>query len=580
MQLPELSSKGAFPMTQVSRISRRLAAFGCVAALASLASPAAAQPAGFVIGSANVATADPAVPRPSTTPCAVQLYSGFTFADFSPKPFSYTPPAACPGPWAKVVLEADFAVTTGRQFDRTAQIALGHVNLYYGTTAEPSSTLAPSWHVERDLTDYTALFRTAQTGEVNLGNLVNSTYTGILSGSARLLFYPAAAAAPAPRTADVVLSLSTAPGGAALLDTTANVLAPSLALPTNIEGAYLDVITQSQSSDEFWFTCVPDDVADDLFSCPGSSFREAEITIDGQPAGVAPVYPWLFTGAVDPLLWRPIPAVQTLNFEPYRVDLTPFAGVLSNGQPHQVGLSVFNANHYFLVTGTLLLYLDAGSTQVTGAVTRNTLTAQPQYSAQKTLTPAADGSLTANVETTSTRQLQIAGFVNTSHGRVETTVLQALHFSNDQDFVLSDTRFFQDIDQNTTISSSTLTREGHTVRHVEKQLSYPLTFTIDFVVNADGSQAQTTTVDQKFESLRVQGGPGALALSQILNHMSGHDTLLFNAAGAFTGFRDRATSQTYLSRETPGTCYSRKVTSADGLLTSVVDGQGCPGHGH
>jgi hypothetical protein len=62
--------------------------------------------------------------------------------------------------------------------------------------------------------------------------------------------------------------------------------------------------------------------------------------------------------------------------------------------------------------------------------------------------------------------------------------------------------------------------------------------------------------------------------------MSGHDTLLFNAAGAFTGFRDRATSQTYLSRETPGTCYSRKVTSADGLLTSVVDGQGCPGHGH
>ncbi|HEX2644304.1 MAG TPA: peptide-N4-asparagine amidase, partial [Thermoanaerobaculia bacterium] len=159
-------------MTQVSRISRRLAAFGCVAALASLASPAAAQPAGFVIGSANVATADPAVPRPSTTPCAVQLYSGFTFADFSPKPFSYTPPAACPGPWAKVVLEADFAVTAGRQFERTAQIALGHVNLYYGTTAEPSSTLAPSWHVERDLTDYTALFRTAQTGEVNLGNLV------------------------------------------------------------------------------------------------------------------------------------------------------------------------------------------------------------------------------------------------------------------------------------------------------------------------------------------------------------------------------------------------------------------------
>ena len=69
----------------------------------------------------------------------MQLYSNLTFADFSPKPFTYTPPAACPGPWAKVVLEADFSVTAGRQFDRTAQIALGHVNIYFGTTAEPSA---------------------------------------------------------------------------------------------------------------------------------------------------------------------------------------------------------------------------------------------------------------------------------------------------------------------------------------------------------------------------------------------------------------------------------------------------------
>ena len=80
------------------------------------------------MGSANVATADPSVPRPATSPCVVQLFSNLTFADFTPKPFTYTPPAACPAPWAKVVLEVDFDVTTGRQFDRTAQIAIGHVN--------------------------------------------------------------------------------------------------------------------------------------------------------------------------------------------------------------------------------------------------------------------------------------------------------------------------------------------------------------------------------------------------------------------------------------------------------------------
>ncbi|HEV7786526.1 MAG TPA: peptide-N4-asparagine amidase [Thermoanaerobaculia bacterium] len=285
------------------------------------------------VGSSNTATSDPTVPRPHTTPCAVQLFSNFQFADFSPKPFTYAPAAGCPGPWAKVVLEADFACTAGRQFDRTAEIAIGHTNVYFGTTSEPSASVSPSWHVERDLTDYSPLFRTAQTGEVNLGNLVNSTFTGILSGSARLLFYPSSHSEPAPRAADVVLPMATAPGGAVILDTTASVLSPSFNLPTNIEGAFLDVITQSQSGDEFWYTCVPDDVANELFSCGGTAFREAEISIDGQPAGLAPVYPWIFTGGIDPLLWRPIPGVQTLNFLPYRVDLTPFTPSRRRGPP-------------------------------------------------------------------------------------------------------------------------------------------------------------------------------------------------------------------------------------------------------
>src|SRR5262249_8609815 len=73
------------------------------------------------VGSPNVATADPAVPRPNTRPCTVTLFESQAFADFTPKPFTFTPPSACPGPWAAVVLEADFSVTAGLQFDRTAQ---------------------------------------------------------------------------------------------------------------------------------------------------------------------------------------------------------------------------------------------------------------------------------------------------------------------------------------------------------------------------------------------------------------------------------------------------------------------------
>jgi hypothetical protein len=527
------------------------------------------------VGSANTATADPTVSRPATTPCAVQLFSNVTFADFSPKPFTYAPPAACPGPWAKVVLEADFSVTAGRQFDRTAQIALGHANIYYGTTAEPSRTLSPSWHVERDLTDYSALFRTVQSGDVNLGNLVNDTYTGIIQGSARVLFYPPAAASPAPRTADAVLPFSDAPGGAALLDTTASVLAPTFSLPRNVEAAYLDVIPQSQSADEFWFTCVPDDVADQLFSCPGTAFREVEVTIDGQPAGVAPVYPWIYTGGIDPLLWRPIPGVQTLNFVPYRVDLTPFAGVLSNGQPHQVGVSVYNANHYFLVAASLLLYLDHGAAQVTGAVTQNTVGAPRPPTVKENHTTAPDGSITGTVTTGSTRLFTLAGYVNTSHGRVETTVRQALGFVNTQRFVNSDTQFVQNISQTTEIVSGTDTRQGRSVSHTDSHASYPLKADISFAVNADGSSAQTTTIHQGFDTQEARLGNGAPRAALVSNTVDTKDTLLFDATGANTGFQDRKSSQTYYSLGIPGTCYSRSIAAENGVLTAVTDGKGC-----
>ena len=51
-------------------------------------------------------------------------------------------------------------------------------------------TVARSWHIERDLTDYSALFNNSQSGRVDLGNLVNSTFTSTLFGTAQLQFYP------------------------------------------------------------------------------------------------------------------------------------------------------------------------------------------------------------------------------------------------------------------------------------------------------------------------------------------------------------------------------------------------------
>lgn len=546
-----------------------LAAAGVLLAGAAMAAP--------TVGSPNTATADPPVAVPATAPCVVPLFAGVQFADFSPKSFSFAPPAGCPAPWAKVVLAADFSVTAGRQFDRTASIWLGGTSLYFGTTAEPSRTVSPSWHVENDLTDYSPLFTSVQSGMVQLDNLVNSTFTGILSGAAELRFYPVAHG-DAPRTADVVLPLSNGPsGGTVGLATTASQLARTFTLPTNIERAVLDVYAQSQAGDEFWYTCVPDALTGPLQSCGATGFREAEITVDGRPAGVAPIYPWIFTGGIDPNLWKPIPGVQTLNFTPYRVDLTPFAGVLSDGQPHQIAVGVFNANNFFATTASLLLFLDRRAAHVTGEVTVDTLAAAPSPVVTSNITTAADGTISGPVSVVSTRRYRIAGFAHTSHGRVTTEVTGDIAFSNRQQFEITAALYHQQITQHTTILTRTTTVGGGPPSEQLAQQDWPLSVDFAFAVHADGTQAQTTAIDQRFERSDTALGPGGrlVEFRIVTNHVSPTDTLNFDAGGTFTGSTGQASAQEFLSADAHGHCFSRDLTAAGGLVTAVVDGRAC-----
>ena len=528
------------------------------------------------IGSGNTAFADPPVPRPHTTPCMVTLYKQFKFADFSPKSFTYTPPAACPGPWAKVILEANFSINQGRQFDRTANIWIGPTNIYFGTTAEPSHNVARHWHVERDLTDYSSIFTVTQDGTVDLGNLVDSTYTGILHGSADILFYPLEQNQVPPRTADQVIAFSSGPmGGTVALNTTTDLLEQTLTLPTNITDVYFDVFAQSQSNDEFWYACVPNDVAGELQSCPGTAFRESEVTIDGTPAGVAPVYPWIYTGGIDPYLWRPIPGVLTMNFQPYRVNLTPFASLLDDSQPHTIALSVFNADSYFSATASLLLYLDSSSTQITGAVTENTL-APPIPSIAENIHTAPNGNIQGSVNTKASHNFKISGYINSAFGPVTTTVAQDINFSNLQSFKVFPLLYVQNINQNTTIHSVVTTHNaGGTFTNAVNN-NWPLKLDITLLFNPDGSGSQTTTVNQYYERDQEARHNGqATSFSLTRNRVTPADTLFFAPGFVVTGNQNQSSEQNYFSADSTGYCYSRIITANTGILTSITDGQGC-----
>ncbi|GAB3790463.1 hypothetical protein GCM10028797_27290 [Dyella agri] len=556
----------------------------------------------LTIGSHNVATADPTVPRPPTTPCVVPLYTNASFDNPSgPTPINYTPPAGCPGPWEKVVLSVDVSMLGTNQFDRTGSIWLGGAILYFGTTQEPSVAPpnATTWHIERDVTDYSAVFMAQQAGHSDFVNYVEGPYDGKLSGSASLYFYPRvhgnahenrgnghgndADDHRQPRP-DVVLSMNPDPanGTYALNTTTDQYTASYASLPRNIERAYLDVYAQSQSNDEIWYSCNPNDQGNlSFFGCNNTAFRETEVSIDGQPAGVAPVYPWIYTGGTgNPWLWEPIPGVQTLSFVPYRVDLTPFAGVLDDGKPHSVSLSVFNANQHFAVAGNLLLYLDHGSKQVTGSVISNTLTAAPAPQVVENLTTDANNNVTGgNITVTSNRKFAITGVVATSHGVVQTVVAQNVAFSNSQDYSLPANSEGENIVQTSTVDSTTTRTDGHRAIVLRERLSYPLKLNLGFFQQADGSFQQYSDVkEQGFrQSVSVLPGFSLAASATLDNTFTGNNTVLLGPAPnyQFNGVTDTYSNQAYRYNDTFGECYSRKISSKDNALTGWVDGSAC-----
>ncbi|RXH58033.1 hypothetical protein GRAN_1343 [Granulicella sibirica] len=531
-----------------------------------------------VVGSSNPATAEPPVTRPSTTPCTVTLYNNEAFNDYSAHPIAYAPPSGCKGPWAKVVLNLDFTVTEGRQYDRTASLYLGNANIFYGTTAEPRSALSPSWHVERDVTDLSALFKTAQTGNAIIYNIFNSTYNGGIYGNATLQFYPADFRNPPAQPPDMVVPVSGA-NSPYELDSTSSVLSTTVTLPRNLIKVYLDVISQSQSNDEFWYLGAPNDVAGELETYGGTAFRETEISIDGKAAGIAPVSPWIYTGGIDPYLWEPITGVETLNFKPYRVDLTPFAGMLSDGKPHTVGISVYNANSYFLATANLLLYRDPLQAETGGDVVENTLSPAPVPDVVENLT-TANGATTGTVFVGSKRTFTASGYINTAFGRVKSTVESTVNFNSDQTFNVSTSGVpeIQNVRQTSTADTTSTYQLGIVSQQTAKHWSFPLLLSYKFVQNNDGSYSQTVGSDQEHHLSETTTFNGyTLSSSQAVEQVKSADTLVYNSSlTAVTAVGPTTSEASYVSTDSSGSCYSRTLTSKNRVLKSVQDNKSCP----
>jgi Peptide N-acetyl-beta-D-glucosaminyl asparaginase amidase A len=577
---------------------------------------------------ADPLTVEPRVPNAAGAPCVVELFrnANFTRNDSSIQPIVYVPPPACVGPWSKVKLVLDLSgprpprprvANIELLFDST--MAEGQIEgairagaVFIGAPQENAQL--PVWRLERDLTEYAALLTKPQVAFLLMQS--DNEYhdfedpLSVFARSGKLVFYPATAQTPAQRRADAIYGFNDFSPG--------NNDWPGYVYPRNIERAYLDVTARALGGpNRFWYACVPQAAADtypqllSVFAigdargnyigregCTGGSYREIEIRIDGQLAGLAPIYPWLpstihsnFGDTID----DPAPSVQALNMMPYRVDLTPFAGLLSNGSPHRVeaflasGEPVDSWNGYF--RGQLLLYLDHGRAQVTGAVTRNTLAAQPSTPIVQNGLALSGETLQGNIVTTLQRQYTIEGYVDTSHGRIRSSVWQNSRFANTQSFVIigppphGSTEYHHDflnkIRLSSTVDSISRRMLGSTVLSDDREYrTYPLIMDFhhggEFIVMDEfGGPAS------EFFSVTVHQARGIRA-SHFRTGMARYDTRLADVFdGSHAWLRDVGDSnwygrRRYLFTDTFGSCYSAALTTANAELMTRTRGTECP----
>jgi hypothetical protein len=333
-------------------------------------------------------TAAPPVRRPSAPSCSTTIVDT-QFRDFTPYTSDFVP--ACPGPWQKVVLKMDGAVA-GRQYDRLGYLKIGGVTVFKTSTPEPSPD-GIQWSVEKDLTEYAELLSKPQPVEMLIGNVVDSTYTGVLDITVSLTFYRGTAPAR-----PVVLPVGQA-------------------IPRNTERLVADVYATGSGGgcEEFWYLTTPTGVP---YSCPADDgpYREVQIRIDGVLAGIAAPYPHIYTGGwSNPFLWYVLPAPRAFDIQPIRYDLTPFVGRLTDGKAHDIQVSVVGVpvgQTGWDVPTTVLAWRDPHRAQTTGALVKTTeqpLVNNPVYTDHVLTTTGGHG-------------LTVSGYVNTSHGRVTTTV--------------------------------------------------------------------------------------------------------------------------------------------------------------
>lgn len=277
---------------------------------------------------------------------------------------------------------------SGTQFDRFGGIWINDQEVLRTTTPEPTAD-GIVWTIEKDITIYGQYLQSLATSNANLTaylsipNNVDSTYTGIIYLDASVTFFLGDDADfPAEKNLPYLHPLTKAPQDGVFppmtLSGDAN-LTYTFHLPnknsgssygtTAWSGLVADIYASGHGCEEFYYSNLPSNNASNYGLCGGGIYREIQVVIDEKYlAGAILPFAVIYTGGVNPFLWRPLTGIMSFDIPSHRLDLTPFLGYLADGKNHTITFKVYgnNVEGFWYVDASLLFIHGSGGNQKEG----------------------------------------------------------------------------------------------------------------------------------------------------------------------------------------------------------------------
>ncbi|KAJ9156109.1 Peptide-N4-(N-acetyl-beta-glucosaminyl)asparagine amidase A [Pleurostoma richardsiae] len=408
-------------------------------------------PQGAVGSDGSTVTSGTGSPAAQGDSCTLVLMDHvFAYSYGIPFVSNYTPPSCS---FNRVVMNFT-VVSEGRQFDRLALMYMNDTEVWRTSTAEPTQHPGIRWVYMKDMTEYLYFWKSPQTIIFDLGNLIDSTYTGSFNTTLTATFFTADVDTGGAAPSDLIIPISArkgSTGGVSQFTLPQDNATNTISFPRNANRAVFSVSANGQATEEFWWSNVlqSDTLAFEATagSLPGfSPFREVQVFIDGQLAGVQWPFPVIFTGGVVPSLHRPIVGLDAFDLREHEIDITPWLPLLSDGAEHTFTIKVAGLDDNngasasltesvaasWYVTGKIFVWLDKDENAVTtGDTTPNMLTSAPTISVSHQLTQSANGTNETLAYTTSVqRTVTVSARVTSQNSSRTATWSQALSYSN------------------------------------------------------------------------------------------------------------------------------------------------------